>query len=123
MKIRATIKGDKIVCDKSLWQTYLAGLQGDVSIEIKKWVKDRTYDQNRLLWKYYEIICESTGDDANSTHEFLKRKLLPPRFITVMNKTIKIPASTTKLSTIEMTNYLDKISALTGVQIPNYEQI
>lgn len=124
MKIRATIKGNKITCDKTLWDTYLADNQGEVNIEIKKWTKDRSYDQNRLYWKYLEVICQDTGNESpEELHEYLKRALLPPRFITVLGKTIKVPESTTRLSTVQFTEYITKINSLTGIPIPNYDQI
>jgi len=123
MKIKVSISNGKVVCDQSLWRDYLAPFQGECSLEIKKWKKDRTYDQNKLLWKYYEIIADETGNNASDLHEFLKRKLLPPKFIKVMGKEIKIPSSTTGLSTSEFSQYLDKICALTGVSIPSVDSL
>ena len=88
-----------------------------MSIKIEKWKKDRTLDQNALLWKFYEIIGNEIGNNPNDLHEFLKCKLLPPRFITVMGKTIKIPATTTTLSTTEFTKYINDIELLTGIPL------
>ena len=119
MKIRATVKGEKIICDRSLWLTYLSGLQGDVSVEIKRYKKDRTYDQNRLYWKYISIIADETGDNTDDLHSYFKRKFLSPRFVKVLGRDIKLPASTTKLNTKEMSEYIDKICALTNINIPN----
>jgi len=100
-----------------LWLGSLEGQQ--VEVVVRKAVSKRTIDQNALLWKYYELIADETGDDVDSIHEFLKRKLLPPQFIKTKWGEAKIPASTTTLSTIEFSQYLDRINALTGVPIPS----
>jgi len=90
-------------------------------IEIPK--KTRTGAQNRYYWFYLGIIEAETGNTASDLHETFKRTLLPPRFITTTIKgkeqEIKIPASTTKLSKIDMGDYLEKICAETNVPIPD----
>lgn len=84
----------------------------------------RTNAQNRFYWVYLRIIENETGNSSNDLHEYFKRVLLPPRFITIKNKErkdleVKIPASTTKLNKIDMGEYMEKICAETGVPIPN----
>jgi hypothetical protein len=123
MKIRATIIGDKIVCDRSLWLSYLSGLQGDVSIEIKKWQNDRTISQNNYYWKYLSIIESDTGNLATDIHELAKRKFLPPRFIKAFGQEIKIPATTTTLSIKDFSEFIKKIEIWTGINAPNIEQL
>jgi len=123
VKIKAFIKNAIIKCDAQLWRQYLSGFDGEVSIEIKKWQRDRTLDQNALYWKYISIICSHTGDNIDDTHEYFKRKFLPPRFVTVLGQKIRLPASSKKLSTKEFTDYLDQICALTGVPIPSHNNI
>lgn len=84
----------------------------------------RSNQQNRFYWLYLHIIEVETGNNADDMHEYFKRTLLSPRFISVKDKNgkeieVKIPGSTTKQNKIEMGEYLDKISAKTGVPIPN----
>ena len=81
----------------------------------------RSLSQNAYYWAYLRVIEQETGHTADDLHEYLKRKLLPPRFITILDQEIKIPASTTKLNKHEMGEYLDKIAALTGVPLPDPE--
>ena len=88
---------------------------------IEKEVSTRSLSQNKLYWKYLELIEMETGNTANDMHEYFRRTLLPPKFIKVMGKEIKIPKSTTELSKIEFGDYLDKISAETGVAILDTE--
>ena len=81
----------------------------------------RSTSQNAFYWLYLNVISEETGDDANSLHEYFKRTLLPPTFIKVMGKEIKVPQSTTKLSKTAMGDYLERICSITGVPIPDRE--
>jgi hypothetical protein len=91
--------------------------------QIKRIVPVRSNNQNKLYWAYLQIVENETGNNASDLHEMLKRTLLPPKFITVLGKEIKIPMSTTELNKSDFTIYLDKISALTGVPLPTAEEI
>jgi hypothetical protein len=90
---------------------------------VEQHIENRTGQQNRFYWKYLELIELETGNNATTLHEYFKRTLLPPKFQEIkVNgeiKEFKIPASTTELSKLAMGEYLDKISALTGIQVPD----
>lgn len=88
-----------------------------ITLELVK--SKRSLSQNAFYWVYLGIIEIETGNSADDLHEYFKRVHLPPKFITVMGKEIKIPRSTTELSKVEMGEYLDKICAETNVPIPN----
>jgi hypothetical protein len=90
---------------------------------IERVIPVRSMPQNALYWAYLGIVEQETGNNANDLHELFKRTLLPPKFITVMGKEIKIPKSTTQLTKIEFGDYLDKISAECGVPLPNKEDL
>jgi len=79
----------------------------------------RSLEQNRFYWFYLSIIERETGNLAKSLHELYRRTLLPPKFLQVNGRELKIPTSTTELTKIEMTDYLDKISADSEVPIPD----
>lgn len=83
----------------------------------------RTISQNSFYWFYLGIIERELGQDSLDCHEYFKRVLLPPKFIKVLGKEIKIPKSTTELSKSEMSEYMDKISAMTNVEIPNPQDV
>lgn len=89
--------------------------------EIRLRETKRSLSQNRYYWMYLElIVSEGKGKDtAEDLHEFLRRKLLPPKFITVRGEEIKIPRSTTELSKTEFGEYLEKICALVEVPLPD----
>jgi len=79
----------------------------------------RTISQNSLYWAYLGIIESETGNTADDLHNYFRRKLLPPKFTTVMGEEIKLPRSTTELSKLEFGEYMDKIASLSGVSVPN----
>ena len=78
----------------------------------------RSLSQNNYYFNYLGVVEYETGNSANDLHELFKRTLLPPKFIKVMGKEIKIPASTTELSKTQFADYLDKICAETNVPLP-----
>ena len=72
---------------------------------------------NGYYWIYLTVIASDTGDNINDLHEYFKRALLPPRFVNVMDKQVKLPATTTEITGLEMMEYMEKINALTGIPI------
>lgn len=123
--IQGTIKEGKFFPDnKKLYSWQFQALEGKkVDMIIKKHVKRRSLNQNRLYWLYLNLIQNNTGNDANDLHDYFKRVHLPPRFIKVFGKEIKIPASTTKLDTKEFTDYIAKIENECGIMCPNPNEI
>lgn len=106
--------------NRARFNDYLKENEGKV-FRIEKEVNTRTLSQNKLYWKFLEIIEMETGNNANDMHEYFRRTLLAPKFIKVMGKEIKIPKSTTELNKAEFGEYMDKISAETEVAIPDTE--
>jgi len=102
-----------------MWCGSLEGKEVDCIVRERK--KDRTIAQNSFYWLYLTLIEKETGNDANDVHEVAKRMFLRPRFVMVMGKEVKLPNSTTNLSSQEFSEYLDKICAWCGVPIPIIE--
>lgn len=88
---------------------------------IEQEVSTRTLSQNKLYWKYLELIEMETGNNANNLHELFRRTLLKPKVIKVLGREIVIPRSTTELKKYEFADYLDRISAETNIPIPDTE--
>ena len=86
---------------------------------IDKVENKRTLTQNSFYWFYLGIIERETGNTANDLHEYFKRIFLPPKYIKVLGKEIKIPSSTTDLKKLEFGEYMEKICAETNVPIPD----
>lgn len=102
------------------FRNYLREHQGK-TFRITEVIPTRSINQNRLYWLYLEEIERETGNSANDLHELFRRTLLTPKFITVLGKEIKIPRSTTELTKTTFAEYMEKICAETGVEIPDAE--
>lgn len=81
----------------------------------------RSLSQNAMYWHYLGVIEAETGNLSDDLHSYFKRKLLPPRFKTILGEEIKLPATTTELSKAEMGEYLDKIASLVNIPLPDPE--
>lgn len=107
------------IFDKDNFRIWLSKFENqEVDLTVKKPNNSRTTKQNSFYWKYLTLIEEETGNNTMDLHEVAKRKFLKPIFKTVMGKEYKLPASTTKLSKTEFSEYMDKICAWSGVPIP-----
>ena len=96
----------------------------------EKWLRialpesKRSGQQNRYYWFYLELVARETGDDPVSLHEYFKKKLLPPVTKTIKGKSGKeiifeTETSTTDLNKVQMGEYLDRISSLTDIPLPD----
>lgn len=113
-------QGQLKISNPTRFRQYLNKFEGkEIELIVDRKKKIRSLKSNNLYWAYLNIIEEETGEEANNLHEYFKRIFLQPQIIVVLGKEIKIPASTTKLTPYEFTTYFDKISALTGVPVPN----
>lgn len=98
-----------------------------VTVEPHK--KRRSLSQNALMWKWIteivNAVSEYTGHDADELHHFFKSKYLPPRVVEVGGETVPY-YTTTKLTTAEMSEYMDKIYAFAtqelGIILPLPEE-
>lgn len=84
-------------------------------------ISTRTLSQNKLYRLLLNAIEFETGQNADEVHEWAKRKFLKPRIIKVNNEEMRIPGTTTTLSKIEFSEYMDKIASEVGVAIPDTE--
>lgn len=83
---------------------------------------NRTIQQNKLYWKYLGIIENETGNSADDLHEFFKKKFLGLRAIKMFDEDFEVSNSSTALGKLEFGEYMDKISALTNIPIPDTKQ-
>lgn len=104
---------------KRQWMTQNEGKK--FVLEVSEDRPKRTISQNALLWLFLNYIENETGENADDLHEIAKRKFLAPRQVRVLDEDYKLPASSTRLTKNEFSEYLDKISAWSGVAIPDTE--
>lgn len=107
--------------NENRYKQFLKDNEGKV-VKIENQISTRSLSQNALYWLYLGVIEQETGNTAHDLHELFRRTLLPPKFIKVMGKEIKIPMSTTELKKTAFGEYLDKIAAESGVPIPDTEE-
>ena len=91
-------------------------------IDIKPYKKNRSTAQNRLYWKWLEIISAETGYTRDELHELFKRVYLGSEDKIILGKQINIAKSTTGLSTTDFTNFLISIEAEAmdlGITLPH----
>jgi hypothetical protein len=101
------------------------GKKYSVSISQKREI--RTLPQNKLYWLWIACICDETGNDKDTLHEFFKMKFLEGGFVELFNDSFWMNGSTKRLNTKQFTNYLDLIqgfaSAELGIVLPNPEDL
>jgi len=87
----------------------------DVRVQIGPYQNKRTTRQNSYLWGVvYAEIAADTGYSTEDIHEAMKAKFLPRNFVDIGNEEIRVPKSTTTLSTDEFGKYVDQIVAFAG---------
>lgn len=83
---------------------------GDYTVEIKRKTKPRTIPQNSLMWMWYTCMAESTGQDKEDFHDYYRAKFLK-RHVMVKGCPYTVIGSTTKLTTEQMTDFLERVKA------------
>lgn len=106
------IIGTPIIRDNAI--SAILDLPMDYSHEvvIRKAKSKRSQAQNKLYWKWMELLANETGYTKPQWHEFFKAKFILPKIemITMFDKTIPSQTpTTTKESVKEFTDYLNEI--------------
>jgi hypothetical protein len=93
---------------------YVAKLRANpiMIVEVKEYKKNRSTSQNRLLWMWYGIIAKDQGNTPEELHEAMKVRVLGVERKVVAGQELIMPKSSTKLTTAEMTSFLEAIEAL-----------
>ncbi len=94
-----------------------ADLSKGFVIEWKRFKKVRTNDQNALYWMWLTCLEQETGQEKNSLHDYFREKYLQVTYEQVFDSERKILQSTTKLDTVAMRNYLDKIQVFVATEL------
>jgi hypothetical protein len=92
-----------------------------VNITVSSAARTRTNRQNAYLWAIpYKLLADYTGYSTEEVHEICKRKFLA-RHYEIAGEDIDATATTTKLTTIEFSEYAEAIrlwGANLGLNIP-----
>lgn len=83
---------------------------GDLSVSVEKFRNKRSIQQNRYYFLLLNIVREHTGETVNKLHSDFKRMFLPKDEINFFTGELySSNESTTKLNTLEFTNYIEDI--------------
>ena len=81
-------------------------------VEVGVFRPRRTTNQNNLMWAWINEVAdhvrEHTGQDSDEIHEFFKAKFLPAKIVEINGESFDY-RTTTKLTTAEMSDYMDRI--------------
>ena len=110
----------------SLENSFKALANGEYVITISKLVKHRTIDQNKLMWLWFACVEYETGTDKNDVHDYYCGKFLS-RMADINGAPERVFSGTSKLTTIGMKDFLDKVQADVnsefGILLPNPDDL
>lgn len=105
------IKKDGVVTmDKTFDYLCSTLTNGTYTLCIKRKVEPRTLSQNALMWLWFACIERETGTDKLDVHDHYCKKFLRRRICLNGVEDVVI-GSTSKLNTLQMKDFLDKVQA------------
>jgi len=110
-KYSGVVKDGKFIPDdKNYFYEYYRREGKRINVIIQSERKTRSNDQNRYLWGVvYDFISAETGHDNEEIHEIMRHQ-----FLMTHTDIGDYPKSTTKLSTVEFMEYIEKIRVWAG---------
>ncbi|MEG0889737.1 MAG: hypothetical protein RSH25_14835 [Bacteroides sp.] len=83
---------------------------GRYRLKIERYTEPRTLSQNALMWLWFACIEQETGTDKQDIHDHYCSRFL--RRTAVINGVEEVVSgSTSKLNTLQMTDFLKKVQA------------
>ena len=106
IRIKARVEDGKLIAQKGIeFSKIIKNLEGkEFYIEIVEEKKGRSANQNAYYWSLLTIVGEELGYTKEEVHEAFKNI-----FLTSYDEKLPKVKSTTKLSTVDMEDYLQKI--------------
>ena len=83
---------------------------GKYRVKIERYTEPRTLNQNALMWLWFTCIEQETGTDKQDVHDYYCNRYLR-RTAFIKGKETVIAGSTSKLNTVQMTDFMNKIQA------------
>lgn len=105
-----TKKDGVVTMDKSFDYLCSTLTNGEYVLSIKRKVKPRSLSQNALMWMWFTCIEKETGTDKVDVHDHYCKKFLRRR-ICMKGVEDVVVSSTSKLNTLQMTDFLNKVQA------------
>lgn len=99
---------------------------GEHILTLKKVVKQRSNNQNAMMWMWFTCLSQDTGATKEDFYDYYREKFLS-RTVIINGKETKVTTGTSKLDTIAMTEFLNKVQADAasefGVKLPTPEDL
>lgn len=91
--------------------SYIERIDKEMICEVRKDKRNRSTVQNAYYWFLLTMLETETGNDKDDLHEYFKYMILDNGTVSIAVFETKIPIrpSTTKLTTLEFEDYLEKI--------------
>lgn len=83
---------------------------GRYRLTIERYTEPRTLSQNALMWLWFTCIEQETGTPKQDFHDYYC-KLFLSRTAVIKGKETVIAGSTSRLNTLQMTEFLNKVKA------------
>lgn len=105
-----TKKDGRVMLDQELPYIFSTLANGTYTITIKRASEKRTISQNDLMWMWLQCISNETGTPKDDIYMYYCKKFLM-KTVTIGNRMERIYTTSSKLNTVEMTNFLNQIQA------------
>ena len=83
---------------------------GRYRVRIERYNEQRTLSQNALMWLWFTCIERETGTDKLDVHDYYCNRFLR-RTAFIKGREMTVAGSTSKLNTVQMTDFLRKVQA------------
>ena len=103
----------------------LLNITEPIEVVIKPYKRNRSQEQNRLYWKWVDIIGKELGYEKDEMHDILVFKFLGMVEKEIDGKKFEQLAETKKLKVGEMSDYLNSIERWVGelgIRLPAMER-
>ena len=105
-----TKKDGRLTFDQELPYVFSTLANGTYTITVKRQNEKRSIAQNDLMWMWMKCIENETGTPKDEVYMYYCKKFLM-KTITVGGRMERIYTTSSKLTVVEMTNFLNQIQA------------
>ena len=103
-------KGERLTFDTELAYLFSTLSNGTYTITVKKVQEKRSIAQNDLMWMWFKCIENETGTPKDEIYMYYCKKFLM-RTMAIGQKQERIYMTSSKLTSEQMTEFLNKIQA------------
>jgi hypothetical protein len=99
---------------------------GEYTLSANKISNRRSTSQNAMMWMWFTCLAMETGQDKEDFYDYYREKFLS-RIVIINGQETKVSTGTSKLDTVAMTDFLNKIQADAasefGIKLPTPEDL